>query len=282
MFYPSEKQTQALINMWWYLWIDRDNIESYFLTHEQFQQYWDELQKQIQSKQKKRERDKRFSKAIKDWKITYQQVNESRKRKLDQYYNNVDNLFKSWMKYYQKYLPSKNKVISFLYKKCWDSDLVNTVIDRMNLNDHIILISIIESLYDKGFSDNVIINKCLSKQYEKQDIIFCLNSYKHTIEQNNNENEQYPTKLISQIDKLISQWKDCYHWFYKLSWDFRLSKSDFMWLWNERIEVKSFNDTTLIRLIDSYRKKNKSDFEISILLSNKGYNQSLIKSYLSK
>ena len=95
-----------------------------FENKEEFQAYWDLLDKKCKQK-------KSLLKAVKDGRVSMDSLRKKRLQNSSDYYQNPQHLRAYGEKYYHKYLPSSVKLLKQLQVKCKTSTIVNKVFDEL-------------------------------------------------------------------------------------------------------------------------------------------------------
>lgn len=93
-----------------------------FQTYEDFNKYMEFLIKAIK-------RNIKTNEAVKEWKISYAEINERKRKKIEKYYNSFDNLRKYASKYIDKYYPSEKKLLNKLLEKSKNQDVAEAVVE---------------------------------------------------------------------------------------------------------------------------------------------------------
>jgi len=167
---PTEKQSQALINMWKYFNMWEDDIEVYFSNREDFNKYFVNFQERITEKIKKEKKEKNFKKAINLWKINYQEINEMKRQKIKKYYNIPENIKKKALEYFYKYSSSEKKLYDYIYQKTQNQEFSKEILNSLDLSEINNLKKNLESLLRKGKSRREINMKLLIKGYTPENI----------------------------------------------------------------------------------------------------------------
>ena len=139
----TNKQIEAIFKMEEFAGVS-SHRES-FENKEDFQAYWDLLDKKCRKK-------KNFFKAVKDGKVSLDEIRKKREKNITEYYRDPAHLFAYAEKYYQKYLPSSCKLKKQLETKCDDVAIATKVFEEIlpRLNDAKIAISLANKEARKG------------------------------------------------------------------------------------------------------------------------------------
>lgn len=259
MYTLSEKQKQALVNMWAVLgkWVD--DIEDYFLDKDQFQKYFEWFKEQIEKKIKSQKKAKSFKKAVELWKVDLKKVQENREKRILDYYSKAEVLKQKGLEYHIKFATSKKRLEEWMLKKTnGNIDLVNTVISTCIINEELFIRPQVQIWIKKWKSDYEISSNLRQKWFEKQLVDEVLQEERELKEVVLN-----PTVVHIKIRELLRKWNSKYSIESEIKYKFWLDKEqveDYLSEYDFDDNVQG--DNKLTKEIESLRKKWKKDFEI--------------------
>lgn len=139
----TSKQLEAIFKMEEFAGIS-SHRES-FANQEEFQAYWDLLDKKIKKK-------KSFREAVNKGRVSLEDIRKKRASNIDAYYQEFNHLKAYGEKYCQKYAPSSIKLKKQLTKKCKDFEIVSRVFQALlpNLDDNKLALTMAQNLLRKG------------------------------------------------------------------------------------------------------------------------------------
>jgi SOS response regulatory protein OraA/RecX len=173
----TSKQLEAIFKMEEFAGISshREN----FANHEEFQAYWELLDKKIKKK-------KSFREAVKQGRVSLDEVRKKRASNIEAYYLDYNHLKTYGEKYCQKYTPSSIKLKKQLTKKCKDVEIVDKVFQALlpQLDDNRLALTMAQNLLRKGkdpFQAKIYLTK---KMFSKETIdkVFALLSQERPME----------------------------------------------------------------------------------------------------
>lgn len=159
----TSKQLEAIFKMEEFAGIS--SHRETFATIEEFQAYWNLLDKKIRKK-------KSFREAVKLGRVSLNDIRKKRDSNIDSYYLDFNHLKSYGEKYCQKYTPSSAKLKKQLDNKCKDKDLVDKVFQSLSplLNDYQLALNMAHNLLRKGkdtFQAKIYLSK---KMFSKETI----------------------------------------------------------------------------------------------------------------
>ncbi|MDD2515642.1 MAG: RecX family transcriptional regulator [Candidatus Gracilibacteria bacterium] len=168
----SDKQLQAIENMENALGIS--NHRTIFGGYDEFQKYFDLLSKII-------EKNKNLGNAIKNGKITNEEIRKKINDKKEKYFSNYENLRNSGLVYISRFFPTKNQLKKFLSKKTNSREIVKKVFNDLSsfIDEEFLAENFIEQLLENGKNISYIQNKLLVKGFDKDLIKSKINSLKN-------------------------------------------------------------------------------------------------------
>lgn len=279
MYTLSDKQKQALINMWAVLGLDSDSVEDYFLDKDAFQKYFDWFKEQIEKKIKSQKRSKNFNKAVAEWRVDLEKVRENKEKRILEYYNKPEVLKQKWLEYHIKYATSKKRLEEWMLKKSGgNTELVSQVLSDCRINERIFIQPQVQYWIKRGKSDFDISMKLSQKWFDRDLIEQIIQEEKES-----KEVELSPNVVHIKIKELLRKWNARSGIESELKYKFNLSKESVA----EYLSEYDFDnnvqwDLKLQKEIESLRRKWKNNFDIMRVCISKKFDYKKISEYLKK
>lgn len=279
MYYLSDKQLEAKEKLEDSL---RKTHRNWFKDKDEFDLYMKSLIKQIKRKVN-------LNNAVKEWKISYKEINEKRKEKITKYYNEESKLRAYALRYYQRYFPSNSKLLEKLIEKSNNEELSNNVLfflleNNLILHDSILIKNYTNSLVSQWRNFNKIKTFLFNKKFKKEDIEYIIEELK----------EQWKSLLdyevtYRKIKRLYQAWKSEYEIQQKI-----VETNEDRELFNEILEeiknedfdedqwlnIQEVRDYKLKQLIDKLKNKWNDKQKIIQKMLQKWYKYDIIKEFI--
>lgn len=266
-YYLTDRQHEAkermenMLNSWkrWF-----------FTSKEEFDNYMKSLIKRLNKKIK-------TSNAVKEWKISYEEINKKHKEKIKKFYEEDNKLYNYAVKYIKKWYPSENKLREKLKQKSDNEDFINEVIKKLNEKNI-------------QYKDNILIDMYINnyismwKNYEKIKTLlirkqFNIDLVRKHIDIKKEETDWSlldPFSTERKVLSLLKKWKSEFYIINKLC-DTYYDKE----LVSEILKDINFDNTEImLKELSKLKDKNLDKQKIITRMYSKGYSYNDIKEYL--
>lgn len=235
---------------------------NWFSSYDEFSEYMQILIKQINRKIK-------LNNAVKEWKISYAEINQKHKEKVIKYYNNFDKLKNYGIKYSQKYFPSYKKLLNKLIEKSKNEELSLSVLEylmthNIQLTDKILIDNYFNNYLLIWKNYNKIKELLTKKWFEKSDIDNKINKSKDDTQWSLLD----PFILTKKIERLLKSWKSEFYIKNKLA----DTKYDLELINEILLELNFDNKDVMIKEINKLKNKNLDKQKIIQRMFSKWYN----------